>query len=385
MNMPMPAAITVREALHGGGTRYELPRRPLGPLRWLGLLPLGFGAFFSLFAAGWMLTAASLGGGWLGWVFALWGVPFFFAGFPPMAIGLAVLIGRCDIELRDGVLHMTERAGFLHGSRRQPVNAIKRFNIRAADAANAPGFLGALAALDADCGKPKPFLIAIGYPREWLHAVGDDLARHCNLATPGRVLAADKLTVETVTEPLRPPQPVAQEENLNQPAGSTVILEPLADGFMLRVPPAGLWRGNKGLVIFGVIWWAVAAAVTGWFTLFAVGVAGVLALAARLGGRRATIQATSDLLRIAYVGFFRTHTMDWTREGLVAICVGPSGVEVNHKPVLELQIHPVAGRKFGFLADRDVAELQWIAAVLRQALSVSSTPPTATGGPRRNG
>jgi len=385
MNTPIPAAIAVREVLHGGGVRYELPRRPLGPLRWFGLLPLGFGAFFSLFAVVWMTIAAS-GGGVMGWLFALWGLPFFFAGCAPMAIGLFVVMGWCEIELHDGVLRVTERAGPFHWSRRQPVNTINRFNVRVADSVTTPSFLGGLAALDADCGKPKPLLIALGYPREWLQALGDDLVRRCNLATPGRVLAPDKLTVETTIEPLRHPQPLAQEENLNQPSGSNVTLEPQADGFTLRVPPVGTWRGNKGLVIFGVIWWAVVAAITGWLALFIIGVAGVLALAARLGRRRATIQATSDRLRIAYVGFFRSHTMEWSRDGLAAICVGPSGVEVNHKPVMELQIHPLAGRKFGFLADRDVAELQWIAAVLRQALGVSpKPPPTAADGLRRTG
>jgi hypothetical protein len=59
-------------------------------------------------------------------------------------------------------------------------------------------------------------------------------------------------------------------------------------------------------------------------------------------------------------------------------------VEVNHRPVIELQIFPRTGRKFGLLAGRDVAELQWIAAVLRQALGVSSSP-MAAGGLRRNG
>ncbi|MCX6899239.1 MAG: hypothetical protein NT105_11100 [Verrucomicrobia bacterium] len=385
MNAPLPAAIAVREVLHGGGARYELPRRPLGSLRFIGLVPLGFGAGFSLFAVIWMI-AASLDGNLFGFLFALFGLPFFFAGIPPMAVGLFVLIGRCEIELRDGVLHTTERAGIFRWSRRQPADAIRQFNVRVSDPATAPSFLGSLAALDAACGKPKPFLIALGYPREWLQALGNDLARRCNLATPGRVLTADKLTVETVTEPLRQSEPLAQEENLNQPAGSVVTLEPQADGFTLAVPPAGIWRSNKGLVIFGVIWWSVVAAITGWLALFIVGVAGVLALAARLGRRRATIQATTNRLCIVYVGFLRVRTMEWPRDGLAAICVGPSGVEVNHKPVMELQVHPRAGRKFGLLADRDVAELQWIAAVLRQALGVSPTPPvTVAGGPRRNG
>ncbi|MCX6909963.1 MAG: hypothetical protein NTY01_18240 [Verrucomicrobia bacterium] len=400
MTAPLPAAIAVRE-LHGGGARYELPRRSLGLLRFVGLLPLGFGVFFSLFAVVWMAMAAS-GGGWFGWLFALWGLPFFFAGCAPMAMGLFILAGRCGVELRGGALRVTERAGPFRWTRRQPVDAITRFNVRVADASSATalGFLGSLAALDADCGKPKPFLIAIGYPREWLQALGDDLARRCNLATPGRVLAPQKLTVETVAEPLRPPQPLAQEENLNQPAGSNVTLEPQADGFALHVPPTGVWRSNKFLLIFGAFWCAFCALITGltigtkdntilfamlFLALFwAIGI-GMVFVAVKSGRCRATIHATGDRLRIAYVGVFRAQTREWLRDEIAAICAGPSGIEVNDRPVIELQIHPRTGGKLGLLAGRDVAELQWIAAVLRQAFGASSEPPTATGGPRRTG
>ncbi|MBI5683705.1 MAG: hypothetical protein HZC54_01360 [Verrucomicrobia bacterium] len=384
MNTPFPAAITVREVLHGGGVRYELPRRPLGPLRWLGLLPLGFGASFSLFAVGWMIVA-SFGGGLFDIAFALFGLPFFLAGLAPMAIGLFTLIGRCEIELRDGVLRTTERVGPIHRSRRQPADAIKRFDLRVADPATAVNLFSNLATLQADCGKPMPCLLALGYPREWLQAVGDDLAHRCNLAAAVRVVTPGTVTVETIAEPARYSRPVEQKHDLNQPAGSHVTLEPQPDGFTFTVPPDGIWRGNKGIVIFGVIWWAFAGAIIGSFSLFVVGVAGVLAVAARLGQRRATIQATTDRLQIAYVGFLRRHALEWSRDGIAAICVGPSGVAVNKRPVLELQVHPRAGQKFGFLADRDVAELQWIATVLRQALGAASALPTATDGPRRNG
>lgn len=47
-----------------------------------------------------------------------------------------------------------------------------------------------------------------------------------------------------------------------------------------------------------------------------------------------------------------------------------AAMEVNERPVIELQIHPVVGKKAGFLAGRDEAELRWIAAHLRRALKV---------------
>ncbi len=397
MNAPLPAAIAVRE-LRPDGVRYELPRRLIGRLRFIGLLPMGFGACLCSVAVFWAMQASR--GGGFGWVLALFGLPFLYGGCKPMALGLLILAGRCEIELRGGVLRVTERCGLVRWSRRQPADAITRFNVRVSDSAGATAlsFLGDLAALDADCGKPKGFLIALGYPREWLHALGDDLASRCNLATPGRVLAPHKLTVETVAEPLRQPKPFAQADNLNQPAGSEVTLEPQVDGFTLHVPPAGVWRSSRFLLIFGVVWCAFCALFT-WLMIstkdrmsllampflapfWAIGIV-MIFVAIKSGRRRATIRATGDRLCITYTGVFRTQTREWSRDEIAAICTGPSGTEINHVPLIELQICPRAGGTFGLLAGRDTAELQWIAAVLRQALG--APPATAADGLRKTG
>jgi hypothetical protein len=39
---------------------------------------------------------------------------------------------------------------------------------------------------------------------------------------------------------------------------------------------------------------------------------------------------------------------------------------------MELQIHPVGGKKAGFLSGRDNEELRWVATRLRRALKVPS-------------
>ncbi|MCX7826807.1 MAG: hypothetical protein N2689_14800, partial [Verrucomicrobiae bacterium] len=57
---------------------------------------------------------------------------------------------------------------------------------------------------------------------------------------------------------------------------------------------------------------------------------------------------------------------------------GPSGMEINRVPVLELQIQRKDGRKTGFLAGRSDAELQWLAAVLRYALVSRRGEPART-------
>jgi hypothetical protein len=43
---------------------------------------------------------------------------------------------------------------------------------------------------------------------------------------------------------------------------------------------------------------------------------------------------------------------------------------VNNVPIIELQIHPRAGKTAGFFAGRDEPELRWLATELRRALAV---------------
>ena len=113
---------------------------------------------------------------------------------------------------------------------------------------------------------------------------------------------------------------------------------------------------------------------------------GMVFVAVKSGRRRATIRATGDRLSIAYVGVFRAQTREWSRDEIAAVCAGPSGTEINHVPLIELQVYPRAGGKFGLLAGRDAAELQWIAAVLRQALGAAPSPTaTAADGLRKTG
>jgi hypothetical protein len=54
-------------------------------------------------------------------------------------------------------------------------------------------------------------------------------------------------------------------------------------------------------------------------------------------------------------------------------------MEVNGRPVLELQIHPVGGKKWGLLAGRDEDELRWMATALRRALKLPAHSPHPEG------
>jgi hypothetical protein len=45
-------------------------------------------------------------------------------------------------------------------------------------------------------------------------------------------------------------------------------------------------------------------------------------------------------------------------------------LKVQGVPVVELQVQPIKGERFGLLAGRDRAELQWLATTVRRELHV---------------
>ncbi len=104
---------------------------------------------------------------------------------------------------------------------------------------------------------------------------------------------------------------------------------------------------------------------------------GMLAGAVHMGRRRAELAADTVALRIESTGLLGTKQRQWSRGDIAAIRADASGMKVNNRPVIELQIHPVAGKKAGFLGGRDEAELRWIAANLRNVLKVPAHRPQA--------
>lgn len=76
-------------------------------------------------------------------------------------------------------------------------------------------------------------------------------------------------------------------------------------------------------------------------------------------------------------GLFGEKKQVWEPGTLSAVQVGPSGMEVNDRPVLELQFIPRQGDKFGILSARDEAELEWLATRLTHALSLTPVRPGA--------
>jgi hypothetical protein len=181
----------------------------------------------------------------------------------------------------------------------------------------------------------------------------------------------------------------------SKPAGSAITIERFADGVTIQVPPAGLWRGSHGLFAFALIWLAITAPICVcvgggiiagadnaqgneaiiWLlplmmALFPLVGIGLLLAAINMGRRKAALAVTGGSLMVLQTGLFGSKQREWPPGEVEAIRAGPSGMTVNEKPVLELQIYDGGAEKFGVLAGRTNEELEWMAAELRAVLKV---------------
>jgi hypothetical protein len=71
---------------------------------------------------------------------------------------------------------------------------------------------------------------------------------------------------------------------------------------------------------------------------------------------------------VLQTGLFGSRQRSWPLEEVEVIRAGPSGMTVNDRPVLELQIDDGGEAKFGLLAGRSDEELHWLARELTASL-----------------
>jgi hypothetical protein len=386
-------ATEVRREYMGFDARFDLPVRPLGWARLVGVVLVGFGLAFiwtparELWRQVDRLFDATPAGAEA--VFSLFQIPFVLVGSLPLVIGLLILAGRCRVEWKDGRLRATEVLGPLRWTRRLPRQAIRRLGVMAASGSDSgrPGALASFCGLFAEYEGGRRRTVVLGYPRSWLVALATELQTLIGASGSG----AAGIEVE-VLEPAAPGDDDGADREVVQPAASRVHLEQWSSGLRLTVPPAGLWRGSKGLFLFGLFWCSFMAVFTAFaatgdvewdgasWVLFlfiagfwAVGL-GLLAGAVNLGRRTAVITVEGGRLHIATRGVLGRREREWNPGEVSAVRADASGMEVNDRPVLELQVHRAVGGKVGFLAGRDDEELRWMAASLRLALDVPARP-----------
>jgi hypothetical protein len=388
MPLPLPSAIHV-ESIRDDAS-YTLPARPLGKLRWIALFFVGFGILFASFPAttlfrilkGVSADKSDIAG--IG--FAVFLIPFVIAGLIPLGLGLLVLFGRCRVEWRERRLSILDYIGPFRWRRRLQKSRILKLTVSSGGAkinnrSVTTGPLAELGALLVEFEEGKPRLVALGYPRDWLEALADDLS--ARVGATASSLPPPAVEVVNMDETR-----TAVPEIVPKPPNSLVRVEPRPDGIALVVPPAGLKKGSKGLFGFGIVWCLFMSVFTGimvfsgktsrgnpfvgWAFIGVFWLIGIsmLAGAINMGRRRAMLLVESGQLKVAQIGIFGAKKWEWNRDDIAAIRADASGIEVNNVPVIELQIHPFKGRKTGFFAGRDEQELRWMAGELRQALKL---------------
>lgn len=388
---------------HTRGVRYVLPPRDLPWLKFVGAGAVGLGVIGAAFLLG--VTASfwipSRSGGGAGVFTVLF--PLIAAAELAFMLGLGLLIGwgRAELLLTDTHAVGVDRFGPLKIRRRVPLDDIASLvvdlgGVKVNDRPVESGPWADVAALSAEragnSAKRGKASLVIGYPRATVEALGEAVREHAGASFGVEVAMATREHDGAVIDADGVPA---------QPAGSTALIERHAEGLTITLPARGFFKGSKGVGVFSILWMAfvsvflvVSVGITGsgaqsgtggpgWlatlpflaFSLAFMGIGvGMFFFALRMGRRRAVIDVAGEDLVITRQSLGEPKTESWHRAEIDRVVAGPSGMEVNDRPVLELQIHPNTGKKIGLFRERDDEELAWMAAEIRVALGLRPGP-----------
>lgn len=387
--------------------RFDLPMRPIGALRFIGLVPMVFAIGFVWMPGQQMLRslaeiiAGSSSG--INWFFVVFLSVFVIAGMLPFCIGLFILAGRTHVTVGKDRLVVTELAGPVRWSRKVKFDQVERLEIGGAvnNADGGPGPFSSLCGVVAILKDGKKTPVAIGYPRDWLQPLVGEISSL--MQRRGKAVPVQEAILLATDES----GPVETEQRLEQPAGSTIELSASGAGVQLKVPSRGLWKESHGLLGFGIAWCMIDGVITAsvvvgkgftgnwvgtaaFFALFwAVGIA-LLLFGIHLGTRRWTMRADRSQLHIAVKSALRAREWRWTAGEIEDVRVGDSGTKVNDRTLEQLQIHARTGKpKTGLLTGRTHEELAWVATTLRgalgaQAAATTEAPPRIDPSRRRS-
>lgn len=394
----------------GQGVRWELPRRPWGSA-WI--MPWIF-MIAGVFVAGvfGITSLPNLSGNASAFSFVfniIWTAGQAIASLSGLALilgGLFMLRGRTTVILKPSELITIDRLGPLYWTRRVLNARITGFEISIGTSStnggpekptnnvtcliaqtDLPARFQSKEDKDRDDNPTHNFFAAWAYPKDWMQQLADAITDNARIA-PHLADLQTTITIEHGSEFVDDQNPV------EKPTDTHVLLARQPDGITIEVPPSGWLRGSKGIGFFALLWngfillftavlifvfLAPGSGSTGadplWFLLFLVPFAGVGigvgAYAAHLGKSRSSLvvvgtgpESVLAFHRISPVR--KPLELTWPTTELSHIRVGASNMTVNDQPVMELQIHPKRGKKEGILAQLDDEVLRWIAYELRQ-------------------
>jgi len=389
-------------------TRYVLPRRKLGKVRWLGVAPLIFGLGVSGFMYSWMagpLTGIGREHGFakgISIAFALMGLPGLAIGLGLMLVGIVVMldISHSEIVVSGNHLRAVERWGLLRWTRKRQIRAIQPIGINGKTLTSSSALSGGYAALSAwTLNKDDNMLVTAGYPAALLVPLAQVLSgtvagsRSGTLSDLAEDEASDREEAESpvATSDSRAAAAAGDvplpDDRIAAPPDTNITLQERPGGIAISVPRAGLWRGSKGLFMFSLMWNGFIAvfitlmARTGtpfgiylFMLIFvAIGLA-MLGAALNMGWKRILLAVANDTLAYETISPFGVVRKQFHRKEIESIGVGPSGMSVGNVPVMELQILLAgAGGKIGLMSQCSADESAWVAAQLRLRLKVGRT------------
>ena len=381
---------------------YDLPQRPIGKLRYLGLLLIGFAVLFASVPGGFAgrtLRRVFEGGADPGeWIFGVFTLVFIAAALMPFGMGMFVLCGRTRLVVTRERLKVTEIAFIFRWSRRVKLADIEGLQVAAAKGGSQAGpqalpRLADLGALGASLRNQKKMLLLVGYPKDWLDPLADELSGIIQLK-------GSPVTVEHV-EPITRAAAVTNDEIQQQPKSSNARLVETAGGIELELPSKGFWKTSGGLMVFSLLWCGflmvfTGAMVTGamkghgrgsaalgllaFLSIFWLIGVGLFVLALHLGTRSWVLKADGMQFEATLRSAVRSRRWQWRAANIRELVVGDSGMEVNHRRLQELKVYASSGKKTGLLLGRDAEELAWVATQLRRVLKVAPPAERLTAG-----
>jgi len=380
-------------------TRFDLPMRDIGPLRFFGLLPMLFAVVFVWMPGREIVRMATRNlsghGSSFEWVFVVFLSVFVIVGLMPFGIGLFILAGRTRVTVTKDKLSMTELAGPVWWSRKVMFDEVERLEIGGAKSADGqtPSFLANLCGITVILKNGKKTPVAIGYPRTLLQPLVAEISSL--MQRRGKTVTVAEIT----PKPESDLEVIETEHRPEKPTGSPIELTSTGSGAEFSVPARGLFKGSYGLIQFSIFWCTILSVISvsvirgesslsdrmaalGFFSIFwAVGI-GMLVIGVHLGTRRWSLKADHSQLQITLKSALRSRQWRWAASEIGEIRVGDSRTKVNGRTIEQLQIlGPPGGRKTGLLSGCTHEELAWIATTL-QGISRGQTSESPEAPPR---